>query len=293
MKTFHILTDYPILLNINSAWFEIKQRKNFSLQESATYNAVAFFCNNSFNPVAFTLNDNLSSDCKQIETFLIDENSIFIKITATQSNHELLLKDDQYSIYNGYATYYNQTKMQKGRFYATFCKKIFDNNIKLYSLENDDKKFLLGVKDDTSLIELQYDIIEIDNTSLTILNNLHDSFNQGIVIKYSLKDFDILEKYSVYMTSPSKTSISFVNLCPLFLEAGIGLNNNLSQKFLSENLRKNFSIKNFKEYFGDIEYFYQYAVSPSRANILIKSTSIKNYTFTMLNNKIMDIDEIK
>lgn len=291
-KTFHILTDNPIIFNINDNWFEINHYKTFSLQESITYNCIAFFNNELYQPFAFILDSNLSSTYPNLESYKFDENSLFIKVNELISNQNLLIKDNCYTIYNGYATYYNQTKLHNGRFYATFCKKFFETDYSAYSLDNQNKKLFLALNSNKCLLSAKYDIIEFDDNTITMLNNLNDNFNQAIVTKYSKNDLSILEKYSVYTKQINPLSTNFVNICDYFLQAGIGLNKNLCDKFLCDELKNNFSIENFLSFFGEIEYFYKYYVSPTRVKILVKSSNFQCYNFNLSQNKIIDIEKI-
>lgn len=289
-KTFHILTDTPIILTINNNWFNIDNNKNFSLQESITYNFMIFFNNNEFSPFAFSMDKDFNSNSNQVEVFKISSDSVFIKITPIVSANSLLLEDGNHKVYNGYAIYYNHTKLANGRFYATNCKKIFDNGKKVFILENNTTNLVIGVNENKVIFTEKADIIEIERDKLSLLFNTHDNFSHGIVKVYSLENFNLLENYSVYMSSPKKLSVNFTNLCPLFISAGKGLNQKLCLSFLDSELKSNFSIKKFIDFFGDIEYFYEYSVSPTECKILIKSNQIKSYTFKLRDNKIVDID---
>lgn len=290
-KTFHILTDTPITISINNNWFNIDSNKNFSLQESITYNFMIFYSsNNHYFPFAFIMDKDFNENCEQVETFKISDNSIFIKILSNITNNQLLLEDESFQVYNGYAIYYNQTKLANESFYATNCKKIFDNSKKIFNLINNCNNLLVGVDGNKLLFQEKADMIEIENNVLTILKKTNDCFNHGIVKTYSLDNFTLTSNYSVYMSTTPKINVNFSNICPLFISAGIGLNKNLCLSFLDNQLKNNFSLDNFIKFFGNIEYFYQYSVSPDECKMLIKSNKIKSYTFKLLNNKIVDIE---
>ena len=289
-KTFHILTDTPIILTINNNWFNIDNNKNFSLQESITYNFMIFFNNNEYSPFAFCMDNDFVTNSEQVETFKISSNSVFIKISPFINSKQLLLEDGNHKVINGYAIYYNHTKLSNGRFYATNCKKIFDNGKKILNLEDNSTNLVIGLNENKILFTEKADIIEIENNKLSILCNTHDCFNHGIVKVYSLENFNLLENYSVYMSSQKKISVNFINICPSFISAGKGLNLSLCLSFLDSELKSNFSISNFIDFFGDIEYFYEYSVSPTECKMLIKSNIIKSYTFKLRDNKIVDIN---
>ncbi len=289
-KTFHILTDTPIILTINNNWFNIDNNKNFSLQESITYNFMIFFNNNEYSPFAFSMDKDFHVNSNQVEIFKISSDSVFIKIAPLVNARELLLEDGNHKVFNGYAIYYNHTKLANGRFYATNCKKIFDNGKKILSLENNSTSLIVGVNENKVLFSERADIIEMENNKLSILTNTHDIFSHGIVKVYSLDTFNLLENYSVYMSSQKNLSVNFINICPLFINAGKGLNQKLCLSFLDTDLKSNFSVSKFIDFFGDIEYFYQYSVSLNECKVLIKSSEIKSYTFKLKDNKIVDID---
>jgi len=166
--------------------------------------------------------------------------------------------------------------------------KTFDNHVVIIGKCNKNKTYLLiyDTKNHTVLLENIFQKIEITKNEIKALKEEKSLVGYGKVYEFNINN-KTLSSYSTYV-SKHKDNIKDNELIVLAFLEGIKFEDyKTSLNYLQDN---NVSIDYIKNYFGKIKEIYYNGYSKN-INFTILSDCYHSYTFTLNNNKIVDIEE--
>lgn len=171
------------------------------------------------------------------------------------------------------------------------CKCEFDNNIFIYgTLQNSNIYVLIFDPNKNEIVfENIGELIEKDKNSIKFLTNTKNLANHGIVYEYDKKS-SVVDKYAVYIDqNPQRTNI--IDIIPYaFLESVKIKDFNLARSYLVDTFVTN---QNLESYFGEIDDIFLNPYSTELEYTILSNGVSKTFTFSVENDKIKDIEQIK
>lgn len=146
---------------------------------------------------------------------------------------------------------------------------------------------LFNTKNKKILLETLANSVEISTTSIRAIKFYPTMCGYGKVFEYN-KTNQKISSYNVYKDIKPHITTTPCLIPYAFLESLKYNDYNLAKHYLSDNL---VSIEHLKKYFGEISEIYYNGFSQNEINYTVLSDSYHNYTFTVVDSKISEIEE--
>ena len=290
----HFYSSVPLTMEINNNFYDILNTKCLEIESFNNLFVKVFFYNQNFQNYVFCLknrNNTLISNNNFVRIFKIKENEFFALITPVVKDNSILHSSKDLTIKNGTSVYYNKEIIYSENFCAINYTTFSFCGLPFFVLNGEEENLLLIINKENILLKTKFSKIEYDENSFTVLTEMNDSFNHALVKQFEVLNdgLSLTNEYSVYMSAPP--SIFNKNLVVHnFLECGKALNLNLAKSFLGGSLKNNFTIENFKSFFGNFNLFYVYNHTQTSSNcICVYENHFKNFHFILENDKIINI----
>lgn len=169
----------------------------------------------------------------------------------------------------------------------------YKNNLVILSGNNEQNEFLLvfDTSNNTTLVCDNFLKVEKLENEIKMLKPLNDMFSHGIVKTFNIENKEFAN-YTVFIEN-TNFNISH-NLIPYaFLECVKAKDYSKAKNYLDSCLG-NITNQKLDAYFNEIKsiYYNCYFFEPNQTNCtILTATGYKNYTFTLLNDKICEIEE--
>lgn len=213
-------------------------------------------------------------------TTLIDKkyDNIYVSVKNNSNNTYLNITSTQNNITRKLPLFQN-------------CKCEFDSNIFIYGTLNSNDTYVLiyDPSKDILLFENTVELIEKDKDYIKFMKDSHNLAHHGMVYEFDKKSNDI-DKYSIYIDQkPHRTNIKEV-VPYAFLESIKMKDYNLARSYLIDTFVTN---ENLESYFDGVDDIYLNPYSSNIEYTILSSKKCKTYRFTLVENKIKDIEQIR
>lgn len=299
-KYIHIKSKTNCVVSINGTKaYNITPEKPLDIFAKKNCYISLFPMHDEFLPYTFSTNDIIKNENILKITHPNHTEIYFTPTPKFKDENFTTLIDKKYdniyiSVKNSNYTYLNITNLQNHitRTLPKFtnCKCEFESIIYVYGTLQNKQNYILiyDQNNDKIIFEDTVYIIEKDKSVIRLMKNTYNLAHHGIVYEYDKKTHNIVN-YPIYIdTNPQRTSIK--EIVPYaFLESVKIKDFNLARSYLNDTFVTN---NNMESYFSDIDETY---INPYSNEIEYTITSkgiCKTYRFTLIENKIQDIEQI-
>lgn len=223
--------------------------------------------------------------------FVVHENVVLLILKKAEVNNNLniLLANNDINIFNTNTT--SIITNHKSIALNDKFEKISQQKYKtytLYFLENEFKKYVVVLNGQSLIYSNYYNEIQL-NKKIEILSKINDISKHAIVttIENNLATQKIVYENNQPMLVKNPSLIPLAFLQALKIE-----NIKLCYHYLNDNLKNTATIENLKNYFGGFNKVEPLSLENNKIFALFYDTSIKLYSFTIENNKIVKINTI-